>query len=478
MRRRLTPAVGLAIGLVLLVPPAALAHGIAGRKDLPLPEWLFTWSAGVVLLVSFAALAVLWPKPRLEEPGFRPLPEWLGRALTSRAADVLFSLIGVALLVLTIWSGVAGENTISDNFAPTFVFVTFWLGLVLLSFLFGDVFRAFNPWRAIARALDWGISRASGVSGEAEPLVRYPDWLGRWPAAVGLFAFTWLEIASESGAEPRNVAIATFIYTALTIVAMVMFGPERWADRGESFSVYFNLISRVAPFERRERQIGLRPVLGGLPKLDPLPGTVAIVCVMIGTVSFDGLSSGQLWNDIATPIEDSFVSLGLSIPGAREVTAGIGLLLGVLLIATLYQLAIRGVRSVGGGFSQPSLARTFIHTLVPIALVYAAAHYVSLLLITGPTILALLSDPLGHGSDWLGVGEPSDIQVTISANTIWYMQAGFVIAGHVAGLILAHDRALALYDDARQAVRSQYWMLAVMIVFTSFALWLLFQANG
>lgn len=477
MSRRAALAAALGAGLTLLLPAVAVAHGIAGRKDLPLPEWLFTWSAAIVLIVSFAGLAVLWPTPRLQEPRFRPLAQWFGRALTSRAADVLFSLIGVGLLGLTIWSGVAGENTISDNFAPTFVFVTFWLGLVLLSFLFGDVFRAFNPWRAIGRVVDWALSRASGYSGEPEPLFRYPDWLGRWPAVIGLFAFVWLEMAAESGAEPRSVAIATIIYTTLTLLAMVFFGAERWTERGEAFSVYFNLISRVAPFERRGRQIGLRPVLGGLPGLNPLPGTVAFVCVMIGTVSFDGLSSGQLWNDIATPLEDSFVSLGMSIPGAREVTAGIGLTVCVFLIAGLYQLAIRGVRSVGGGFSQSELAMTFVHTLVPIALVYAAAHYVSLLILSGPTILALLSDPLGHGGDWLGVGEPEDIQITIPANTIWYMQAGFVIAGHVAGLILAHDRALALYENARQGVRSQYWMLGVMIVFTSFALWLLFQAN-
>lgn len=455
-----------------------LAHGIAGRKDLPLPEWLFTWSAAIVLIASFVGLAVLWPKPRLEEPRFRPLPKLIGRTLTSRAADVVFSLIGVALLGLTIWSGVAGSDSIADNFAPTFVFVTFWLGLVVLSLLFGDVFRAFNPWRAIGRVIDWGLSRATGYEGEPEPLARYPDWLGRWPAVVGIFLFVWLEMAAASGSDPRNVAIAAIIYTTLTVFAMVLFGAERWIDRGEAFSVYFNLISRIAAFERRGRDIGVRPMLGGLPQLTPMPGTVAFVCVMIGTVSFDGLSSGEVWGSAATPVEDAFVSLGLSIPSAREVTSGLGIIICILLIAGLYRLALAGVKSVGGGHSIVDLGRAFAHSLVPIALVYAAAHYVSLLLFQGPAIVGLLSDPLGQGSDWLGVGEPGEIQLSIPANTIWYMQAGFVIAGHVAGLILAHDRALALYENPKHAVRSQYWMLGVMIVFTSFALWLLLQANA
>ncbi len=57
------------------------------------------------------------------------------------------------------------------------------------------------------------------------------------------------------------------------------------------------------------------------------------------------------------------------------------------------------------------------------------------------------------------------------------VQVAVVVTGHVAGLSLAHDRALVLYADARTATRSQYWLLAVMIGFTSLALWLLSQAN-
>ena len=37
----------------------------------------------------------------------------------------------------------------------------------------------------------------------------------------------------------------------------------------------------------------------------------------------------------------------------------------------------------------------------------------------------------------------------IGANATWYWQVAFVVAGHVAALMLAHDRALALYEDAQ-----------------------------
>jgi hypothetical protein len=53
------------------------------------------------------------------------------------------------------------------------------------------------------------------------------------------------------------------------------------------------------------------------------------------------------------------------------------------------------------------------------------------------------------------------------------VQVGSLVVGHICGLMLAHDRALALYSNPREAVRSQYWMLIVMIGFTSLGLWLL-----
>ena len=91
-------------------------------------------------------------------------------------------------------------------------------------------------------------------------------------------------------------------YTAYTLAMQVLFGTETWSERGEGFAVYFNFFSRISPWERRGREIGLRPPLGGLPRLDPITGTVFFVVVMIGTVTFDGLSQGSLWTDLSVDI--------------------------------------------------------------------------------------------------------------------------------------------------------------------------------
>ncbi|HYF25864.1 MAG TPA: hypothetical protein VD931_09015, partial [Baekduia sp.] len=149
----------------------------------------------------------------------------------------------------------------------------------------------------------------------------------------------------------------------------------------------------------------------------------------------------------------------------------LGLIAAVALVALVYLLAVEAARVVGG--AEQSLASDFVGSLVPIALAYAVAHYFSLLVYQGQAMAYLASDPLGEGSDLFGTASATIDYGVIGANGIWYVQVGALILGHVAGLVLAHDRALVLYGEARDATRSQLWMLAVMIGFTSLGLWLL-----
>jgi hypothetical protein len=463
VRRR--SAVPLLIAASLLALPAtASAHGLVQRSNLPIPEWLFGWAAAIVLVISFVALAALWPKPRMEAGhSFKPIPG--GALIGSRAVEVVCGAIGVALLVIVLLAGYVGSGVALDNFAPTFILITFWVGLVFASAIFGDVFRAFSPWRAIGRLLP------------SQGLRPYPEKLGRWPAALGLLIFTWIELCSGWGEDPALLVTAALGYTILTLVAQVVFGVETWTRYGETFAVYFNLFSRISPFETRDRVVGVRPPLSGLPQLDPVPGTVGLLCVMIGTVTFDGLSQGRLWKDLAVDLTDVVTSIGIPITEAPRIVSTIGLLLGVAVVALFYRAGIAGAHSVGGGLSSERLRRAFVHSLVPIAMVYVAAHYLTFLLFEGQAIRYLASDPFGQGWDLFGTASAAIDYSLLSQNGAWYAQVAFVVLGHVAALILAHDRALVLYDNAKLAVRSQYWMLAIMVGFTTLALWLLAQAG-
>ena len=374
--------------MIDLVP--VLAHGLTGRSDLPIPAWLFAWVAGVVLVISFVLLGALWKTPKLEGSPRRPLPHWISRLLTSTALEVLCGALGVFLLAVTIWAGFVGVNVPGENFSPTFVFVTFWVGLVVVSALFGDVFRAFNPWRALGRAAGWTVARV--LPGRLEGALPYPEGLGRWPAAAGLFAFVWLELASPNSAEPRTLAAATLVYTCVTFLGMGVYGVDPWINRGEAFSTYFNLFSRMAVFERQGSEIVLRRPLAGLTDLTPLPGTVAVLAVMIGTVTFDGLQETSVWAEIGLRVADFFQDLGMGFVLADELASGIGAAVMVALIAGFYSLAILGARTVGGSFGQDELARLFVHSLVPIAFAYTLAALPHLPPVPGP----------GHGLSRLG----------------------------------------------------------------------------
>jgi len=458
----------------LVAPVSAAAHsGLSSTKNLPLPEVVFAWAAAAVLVISFAALAVMWPAPKLERtPPWRPLPWGIGRALGSRFVEIACGALGVALLVLTIYAGYAGVQDVPrNNFAPTFIMIIFWVGLVFASILLGDIFRAFNPWRAIGRA-------TGAVLGRRAPAPRaYPERLGRYPAALVLLLFTWIELVGQWATVPSRLATAALGYTVVTLAAQAVWGTETWTRRGEGFSVYFNFISRISAFETRDRVIGLRPPLGGLPRLDPVTGTVAAVVVMIGTVTYDGLQQGTLWNDVAPDIQDAFTSIGFGVVTSERLVGTLGLLLGVALVGGFYLVGIEGARTVGGNLSAAQLRRAFIHTLVPIAAVYVIAHYLTYLVYDGQNLRYLISDPLGKGWDLFGTAAQGVDYSILSQETARWIWIGVIVLGHVAGLTLAHDRALSLYGDAKLAVRSQYWMLSIMVGFTSLALWLLFQAN-
>jgi hypothetical protein len=476
------PAVLVGVAAGLAFPEPAAAHALVGRQDLPIPEWLFAWGASVVLVVSFVAMTVAWRRPLLAAEHWCPAPGWLSRLLVNSITELGAGALGVFLLAVTVWAGLEGTDAPDRNFALTFVFVTFWLGLVALSVLLGDVFRALNPWRAIARAVGGGFRLVAGQA--AAPPLRYPERLGRWPAVAGLIAFLWLELVyGQSGFQtigltPRTVAIATLAYSALTFAGMSLFGTETWLRRGETFSVYFEMFSRLSPLEVREGRLGFRRPLSGLSGwVGATAGSVALVLVTIGGTAFDGAQEGAL-NQSVTRTFEWLLDLGLGPTAALRVANTLFLALTLAAVAAIYWAGVWGMRTVRGSPSLDRLGRAFGHAFVTIALAYLVAHYFSLVVFQEQAQFTyLLSDPLGDGSDYFGTASSGIDYGLIGATAVWYVQVGTLVVGHVLALALGHDRALTVYPEPRTAARSQYWMLALMVGFTSLGLFLLSQAN-
>jgi hypothetical protein len=474
VRRRLGlvgPATGLALVAGAALPAVAQAHGIVGKRDIPIPDYVFGWAAGVVLVASFVALGALWPKPLLQPEPARRLCFFPGLLV-----DIVCGIIGVGLFVAVVYAGLAGVQSGPANLAPTFIYVVFWVAIPFVSLLFGNVFGPFNPWRAVARAVA-GVAKLVSKGRTPEPLA-YPAWLGRWPAAFGILAFAWLELVYSNRDDPSTLAVLALVYAAIQLVGMSLYGIETWTRRADAFAVYFSLFGRLAVFERRDDDsLWLRAPLSALFTLDMLPGTVTLFCVMIGTTSFDGASNGSIWNDVAPHLQKFFTdTFGVGLNAGLELAFTVGLLFMVGVVIGVYRLGVFGMHLVDDQRSMGELARRFAISLVPIALAYVVAHYFSLLAYQAQAVPALASDPLGNGSDIFGTSGVTVDYNVISASGIWIVQVVALIAGHVAGLVVAHERAVGDYADVRTAVRSQLWMLGVMVCFTSLGLWILSAA--
>lgn len=402
--------------------------------------------------------------------GGRPLSGRLARVLLSPILRAALGALSIFLLCVVWLAALLGQRSPQENLAPTFVYVVFWLGLVPLCVLFGNVWSVLNPWRAAADAAAWVWHRL-GLT--YEPPLRYPERLGRLPAALLLVCFATLELAYSEPSDPRALALAIFVYSTITWLGMGLVGRREWLENGEAFTSYFGLLARVSPLAAVDGRLVVRWPLTGLAAAPRRPGTTLFVAVMLGSVFFDGFSRTSFWQERFYRVQIGL----LERPSLAEI-AGIllnvgGLLLAVAVVGLAFVGAVRAARLLGGFGGV--LDGAFVHSLVPIALVYAVAHYFSLFVLQGQAAIRLASDPFGWGWDLFGSASFRPDLGLLSPNTVWYVQVGALVAGHVAGLAVAHDRAVALFRSPRLAAASQYPMLVLMVAYTVAGLWVLSQ---
>jgi hypothetical protein len=446
-----------------------IAHGIVGRADLPIPMAWFAVAAAVVLVVSFVALALGWSRPLLERVRERPLVR------PPLVVELVLGAAGVLVFAAAVYAGLAGTDSQVDNLAPTAVYVGFWVGVPFVTLLLGDVFRLVSPWRAIGRATGWVAGRAArGALPEPLP---YPERLGHWPAVAGLVSFAICELCWAAAKDPGPLAVLMLVYLAIQLVGMSLYGVEPWTRRGDAFGVWFSLLARLAPLGRRvDGRLVVRPPVVGATGLVAVTGTTAVLLTAIGTTAYDGAKEGPLFNGWIGDLQDGFTGLGLSKGFGLELAFIVGLAVALAAVTLIWTVGVLGMPRHEVRLSRVELSRRFAHTLIPIAAAYLIAHYFSLLAYNGQSLWTLASDPLGDGSDLFGgAGAGIDYSI-VSATAIAYVQIGSLVVGHVAALVLAHDRALVVYGSHRDAIGSQVVMLVVMVVFTVLGIGLLSEA--
>lgn len=458
-------------------PGAASAHSFGVVYTLPVPFWLYAWSAAATLVLSFVVVGLFVARghtpAKRAEPRWHTLPTWLHRGLQA------LSVAALAMCMLTGWLGSPNPY---GNFNMTFFWVIFVLGYAYLTALIGNLYALINPWRTLAA----GITRV--WRRYDRPRLPWPAWLGVWPALALYMGFICLELFG--GTRPATLANALGGYTLLNLLMVPIFGSRAWFRRGEFFAVFLRLIGRMAPVhwdsDAPRRWHWQWPGAGLLRATPAHWSMVVFILFMLASTAFDGLHEAKPWVQLFWT--DLYHRVFIDWYGNNPLAAfgpmralwqwwqAAWLLASPWLYLVLYLAGIAGVGALTG-WREPLMAtaRRFATSLLPIVLVYHVTHYYTLIESQGVKILALASDPFGRGWDLFGTADWFQYNIVPDVGVVWHMQVGLIVAGHVASVYVAHLQALAWLRERRLAAVSQLPMLVLMVGFTVAGLWILSQ---
>ena len=452
-----------------MTDPVVLAHGLGGSSDLPVPYAYSVIGAAWALTFTFALVAFAWRRPRFDplKPG-HPLPSAVTALVDSRLTRGVAATAALLFAVWVVLAGLWGPQTQANALLGVF-YVLLWVGLVAVSLLFGPVWRVISPVRTVyvllQRITPQSLSRAR---------LSYPEGWGYRPAAVGLFAFVWMELASPNPASLPWVKSWLLGYVVVLLGGAWLCG-QRWFARVDPFGVYSMVVSRLSPFRRNPetRRIAIGNPFDHLLSLPIRPGVVALLAVLLGSTAFDSFSSSVTWRNFADGLAKAIhvVPVAVSLSALRT----IGMLFFVAVVATTFSLAARAT----GGIDREqrrALPGQLAHSLVPIVVGYIFAHYLSYLVERGQQAVFALADPFGKGWNLLGLGHLHVAYVlSLHPTVLAVIKVTSVVTGHIVAVIAAHDKALRLLPSGHQ-LTGQLTMMLVMVSYTFTGLYLLFSA--
>ena len=435
----------------MLVP----LHGIASRHDLPLPFSFVVIGAALVLTISFVILIFAWRAPRFDRVGGRPMPRLtaiVDHPVTRLVARVVvLAAYGWALLTL-----IAGQDLLT-NPAFGFVYVWIWVGLVPISLLLGQFWRATNPLRTIHRGL-CALARVDPGQGLAALSAK----VGVWPAAAGIFGFVWLELVQPDRTTLAVLRLWALVWLVILVLGAIVFG-QRWIGAADPFEAYASTLAQMSIWRRVGDQMRLVNPLAGLNAWHAPPGATAVVAALLGSTAFDSFANTSWWIGV---VQSS------SVPTVMWGTGG--LLAMIIIVFVSFSLAAAWMGRYGG---RPAAAypRLMVGSLLPIVLGYVVAHYATLLIVEGQRTAINFSDPLGRGWNVFGSAEMGVNSAIFNYPTaIALVQLAAIVGGHVLGIVCAHEKAVTLLPPDR-ALRGQWPLLLVMVGYTCAGLVLLFS---
>jgi hypothetical protein len=445
IRPALRAGVVAAVGIVALAAPAAVsAHAlnVTYQSRLPLVVYLAGAALTVALSFAFVMLADVRAEPPPKRgPGTVP-PAWLRYGLRA------IGLVGWTWIVV---QGILGGQSAGDV-KTLFLWVYGWVGVAAVSALLYPIWHWLDPF---ATLYDIGARAARTVGIHGWEAAEYPAWLARWPVIIGLVFFVWLELVGSVNGT-RMLFVVLVGYTAFTLAMMAQFGRDAWRRDGETFSVWFGLLNRLAPFglQRETGTVVRRPFATGLLEGGWTTFDIVIIGLATGSILFDGLSQTTPWFNV------------FGAPDVPIKTLQLVGFLGAIVGGTLVVARLVGTQATAAG-------------LLPIAVGYLIAHYFTYLFIDGQRIIVAIADPLQQGWDLGGFGwaffEPT--QSFLPPGLVWTIQIAAVVGGHMLGAWAGH---VVYTSDPRHVAglsrRREVPLAVIMVALTTLTLWSLGQS--
>jgi len=447
-------------------------------------------------------------------------------ALSSRAFRFAIQFVFVVFFFLIIVAGLVGNQNPALNIAPLLTWTIWWGLLIVLIMYAGKSWCYVCPWDAVAgwtEQLAFWKKRDVGLSLNL-----------KWPrvfrniliATVFFVGLTWVELGFGVTMKPRTTA-----YLALGMLFMAV-GSALVFEK-KSFCRYACLVGRVsglyamfASTEVRSKSeavckscgtkecvkgsetahgcptflypgklasntyciqcmecvqacphdnlaVNLRPWGSDLAaQVKPRSDEALLALLMLAITGFHGLTMTPVWRQLIDAIR-------AATSAGRVLAFSLGMVLLMLAPIACYALLVAASKRLGDQqLAKPVGYRDYFiqyaYALLPIALFYHIAHNCEHLLMEGPKIAAMISDPFGWGWNVFGTAGWT-IPPMISLQQLWVVQVVLVLVGHIYSLWIAQKTSVRLFGATRAAFRSQLPMLLGMIAFSVFSLWLLKQ---
>ena len=431
-------------------PVVAHAGSLAGSlRTVPAPFWLVLLSGGGVVGVSFLFSSFVTDTETLDAVAARRLR--LGLTAVADRFRPVVRWAGVAVLAGVVWAGLTGPRIPLANLAVLTVWVGWWAGFTMFTYLVVNLWPVVNPWRTLARA----VRRVVGTEPRS-----LPERAGAWPAVVGLVVLVWVEVVSPVASDPRALAVAVLGYTAVTVTGAVRYGPS-WFERVDPVARVFRLYGLLAPIQRTDAGLTLRVPGSALVRYpDSMDGDdVAFVVALLWVTTYDGVVATVAWQ--ATQARVAAVGVPAWLYSLVFAFVGFACFLAV------YRLAARLARATADTYvTARFVAGWFAPALLPIAAGYHLAHFLGYFLGLSPALVAVASSPLSPPA-----------AVPVLALPAWFggVQLALVVGGHLVAVWVAHARSFDVFPGRLQPLRSQYPFVAVTVAYTVTSLWVVAQ---